>query len=125
MNLKIRKASPQTPLKPSGKGENGVAQEKRKKAKVVIIDYDSDWFLVAIKSGVAYVKKEFVHKKIGRRTISSKAVEKEIKKRILAGEYDKEVLRKRRGKKPGPKPKKNTTVIKTGRKRGRPKKASS
>lgn len=125
MNLKIRKAPPQIPLKPSGKGEDSAAQAKRKKAKVLVIDYDNDWYLVAIKSGVAYVKKEFVHKKIGRRNIGVKAVEKEIKRRILAGDYDKEVLRKRRGKKPGPKPKKKSAVMNKSRKRGRPKKTDA
>jgi hypothetical protein len=125
MNLRIRKAPPQTPLRPSGKGGDSAVQAKRNKAKVIVIDYDSDWYLVAIKSGVSHVKKEFVNKKVGRRTVGPKAVEKEIRKRILAGDYDKEVLRKRRGKKPGPKPKKKTAASSSGKKRGRPKKSDS
>lgn len=119
MNLKIRKAPSSVPLKPkSSTGSKVLAL--RAKAKVKVIDYDSTRYLVGIKSGVKWAAKIFVLRIVGKRRIGLKVVEKEIKKRIATGDFDKELgIRKRRGRKPGPKPG-TKGKKKTGKKLGRP-----
>ena len=115
MNLKIRKAPASIPLKPKSSTDSKVIS-LRAKAKVKVIDYDTTRYLVGIKSGVKWAAKIFVLRNVGKRRIGVKSVEKEIKKRIAAGDFDKELgIRKRRGRKPGTKVRR-----KAGKKLGRP-----
>jgi len=110
VNLKMRKAPANLQLKPKSSTDPKILS-LRAKAKVKVIDYDTARYLVGIKSGVKWAAKIFVLRNVGKRRIGAKALEKEIKKRIAAGDFDKELgIRKRRGRKPGPK---------TGTKRGR------
>lgn len=108
MNLKIRKAPANTPLTPQSTVDPKV-QKKREKAKIQVVDYDAARYLVGIKSGVKWVSKLYVLKQVGKRRIRAKTVEKEIKKRILAGDFDVDLgIKRKRGRKPGSKVRRKT-----------------
>lgn len=119
------------PLNTPLKKKPGLSKERiRNKVKIKIVDYDETSFLVGIKRGVKYVAKIHVEKVQDKKMISQKDVEKEIRKLINEGQFDrvifgdheksaKEEPVKRRGRKPKTE---SVSLEVVKKKRGRPRK---
>ncbi|MBT5874795.1 MAG: hypothetical protein HOH43_15360 [Candidatus Latescibacteria bacterium] len=80
----------------------------REKSRIVIKEYDSDNFIVGLKRGNKFVKKFLAEKASGKGTVSITEAEAQIRKAILAGDFDKDLIENYKMDKP------------TGKRRGRP-----
>lgn len=80
----------------------------REKARIVIKEYDLDNFIVGLKRGNKFVKKFLAEKGSGKSALSASEAEVQIRKAIVAGDFDKELIADYKLDKP------------TGKRRGRP-----
>ena len=112
MTLTIKDVPLNTRLAPKTK-QGPKPETIRKKAGIVLKEYDADNYIAGLKRGATYVKKFLVGKYENDALISTDEVEKRIRAMVLAGDFDTALIKEYEKRKKS----KSTTGTK---RRGRP-----